>query len=339
MDFEYIQQIEQTIGYTFKNKDLLLQAFVRSSYAEENDEFESNQVLEFIGDKVLDVVIVGILASRYSVRGKSSEKDGHHWFVCSKNEGDLTEIKKSLVESKRLASVTERLGLHKFLLLGKGDAKNNIQDQAHVKEDLYEAIIGAVALDSDWNYVAITSVIDKTLDPRTILENGDLGFDYIGWVQKWWQVHRNGALPDYKSKDIYDGSKVAGFEITLEFDIKRRHFKVSGVGQSTKSAIYETARKAYDILSLEEGDRESPTAIIGKPDIEKAVNQLQELWQKKKIPTPVYDFKQDEKDRSWNCKCSLEKLNLVAKENGMTKAEAKKKAAYSLLLAFLNSAI
>lgn len=56
MDSKDLQVIEARIGYSFKNSDLLQQAFVRRSYARENGG-EDNEVLEFIGDKVLDFLL------------------------------------------------------------------------------------------------------------------------------------------------------------------------------------------------------------------------------------------------------------------------------------------
>ena len=70
-----INSIEQTIGYTFKNKCLISQAFTRSSYHYEHPEDQSNEVLEFIGDSVLSLLVVDYLLDRYSDKSGSVFKD------------------------------------------------------------------------------------------------------------------------------------------------------------------------------------------------------------------------------------------------------------------------
>ena len=65
-------KIEKTIGYEFKNKDLLQQAFVRKSYSEEHGG-QNNEVLEFIGDKALDFAVVRIMMERFEIITEDKE--------------------------------------------------------------------------------------------------------------------------------------------------------------------------------------------------------------------------------------------------------------------------
>ena len=62
---DHIEDIQKKIGYTFKNKELLYQAFTRSSYTAETGD-ESNETLEFIGDRVLDYVVVKLIVEYFS---------------------------------------------------------------------------------------------------------------------------------------------------------------------------------------------------------------------------------------------------------------------------------
>lgn len=78
--------VQGQIGYEFKNLDLLKQAFTRRSYTEENGG-ENNEVLEFIGDKALDFVVVKLLIQKYGCLTNGNS------FNCDYNEGDLTKIK------------------------------------------------------------------------------------------------------------------------------------------------------------------------------------------------------------------------------------------------------
>lgn len=166
MNNKDLQFIQDQIGYNFKNWDLLQQAFVRRSYAAENGG-EDNEVLEFIGDKALDFAVVKLLAQKYGhmvngdpvdgtklsmweqeiKRKKNMEMQGEPSFneyACDCREGELSELKRKLVEKKTLAQRIDDLGLADFLIMGKGDIRNNVSERDSVKEDLFEAILGAV---------------------------------------------------------------------------------------------------------------------------------------------------------------------------------------------------
>lgn len=140
--------IQNEIGYKFKNQDLLQQAFIRRSYAKENGG-EDNEVLEFIGDKALDFVIVKWLVEKfgYYIKDYNSQEE-FNAFTCCYQEGKLTALKAKLVQKKTLARQIDSLGFSDYLIMGKGDIQRNVNEEDSVKEDLFEAIIGAVALAS-----------------------------------------------------------------------------------------------------------------------------------------------------------------------------------------------
>ena len=161
MDEKEIKFIQDQIGYTFKNQELLVQAFTRRSYSMENGG-QDNEVLEFIGDKALDFVVVKQLSEEfghYSKKYQNWEKRGKTektgTFISDLDEGELTEIKKQLVQKNTLADAIDNLGIAYYLIMGKGDVEKNIQDSLSVKEDLFEAILGAIALDSNWDIEAL----------------------------------------------------------------------------------------------------------------------------------------------------------------------------------------
>jgi len=89
----------------------------------------------------------------------------------SKNEAELTETKKKLVQKKTLADRINVMGLADYLIMGNGDVQNNINQEMSVKEDLFEAIIGAVALDSDWNMEVLQDVIEIMLKKTSRLSD------------------------------------------------------------------------------------------------------------------------------------------------------------------------
>lgn len=170
MSFEKkeLSEAEKKIGYHFNNPELLVQAFTRTSYAKENEK-ESNEVLEFFGDKILSRYIVKRIAETFGCKDES--KDSEFTIQSHEQEGDFTILLNSLVSNKHLASRTDILGLRKYRLLGKGE--NLPQNEEKPKADLLEAIMGAVAIDSNWNDTVIEIVRNKLLDIDSYIENWD----------------------------------------------------------------------------------------------------------------------------------------------------------------------
>ena len=164
---QHLPNIKKTIGWSEfpKEKDkLLVQAFIRRSYSHEHPEWQHNQVLEFIGDSVLDSYFVRLLCSPESNHYGSF--DSSFQFVSTKDEGELTEIKKQYVNGAALAKHIDNLELAKFLILGGADEKNNVQNKQATKEDLFESIVGAAAIACNFD----NSIINKVC--ATMLELG-----------------------------------------------------------------------------------------------------------------------------------------------------------------------
>lgn len=157
---------------------MLFQAFTRSSYTTQYGG-ENNEVLEFIGDKVLDFYVVKTIAERFGFMKSQSEyydrdNDNEEFcIVAHKNESDFTEIKKEIVSNKTLAKRIDTLGFAKYMYLGKSDIENNVVSQEKVKADLFEAILGAIAIDSDWNAEILQNSTEYMLNIHRFLSNVD----------------------------------------------------------------------------------------------------------------------------------------------------------------------
>lgn len=153
---DHFDEVERKISYRFRNSALLYQAFTRSSYSAENGG-ENNEVLEFIGDRVLDFYVTKVIAERYGfVKSQTdyydeNEDDDEFCIKAHRNEQDFTDLKKEIVNNKTLAKRIDKLGFAKYLNLGKSDIDNKVWNQEKVKADLFEAILGAIAIDSEWN--------------------------------------------------------------------------------------------------------------------------------------------------------------------------------------------
>ncbi len=128
MDKETLQQIEQTIGYEFSDKKLLTRAFTHSSAVD--NRILSNERLEFLGDSVLAVVICQTLFERFP----------------DYLEGDLTKIKSMLVSRGTCAKVSRKLGLHRYLKVGKGMVSSRALSGS-LAAGVIETAIGAIYID------------------------------------------------------------------------------------------------------------------------------------------------------------------------------------------------
>src|ERR1035437_8527330 len=103
-------KFEEIIGITFKNKNLLKQAFTHRSFLNEHKDTElgHNERLEFLGDAVLELIITDYLYNKY----------------ISQTEGELTSYRSALVNAVTLSEAATKLGMNDYLLLSKGEAKD-----------------------------------------------------------------------------------------------------------------------------------------------------------------------------------------------------------------------
>lgn len=158
---EVIKEIETKLGYSFKSKALLSQAFSRSSYAEEDrmhgGKGLSNEQLEFYGDSVLNYVIVNEL----TLEETTIDADGN---IHTKTQEELTNFVSFWTDKTMLSNKMDKLGLNQYLLLGKGDIKQDVGSNKSAKEDLFESIVGAIWFDSNKDMKLITNIVYKLLD-------------------------------------------------------------------------------------------------------------------------------------------------------------------------------
>ena len=155
-EIKYIRDfICEKSGYRLK-KCLLIQAFVRRSYTVQCGG-ENNEILEFVGDRVLDYYVVKIIAERYGALNHDCE------FTIRTRENRLTVAKSELVNNKALAAIIDDWGLAEYLVVGKCDVDNNVDQQEKVKADLFEAILGAIAIESKWDAKVLEKAVEKML--------------------------------------------------------------------------------------------------------------------------------------------------------------------------------
>lgn len=150
-----IDQIENLLHYFFKDSDLLRLAFTHPSYYNEHrkDGIGHNERLEFLGDSVLS-----LLVSRYL-----------YSHLPMKSEGCLSHLRSQIVGADACVVYTKMLKVEPFLLLGKGESENIGRGRERILADLFEAIIGAIFLDSglegscDFFFNHFSSYIDNVM--------------------------------------------------------------------------------------------------------------------------------------------------------------------------------
>ena len=345
MNNETLKFIQGQIGYGFKNSDLLQQAFVRRSYAKENGG-EDNEVLEFIGDKALDLVIVKLLTEKYGSYAEDYDDYNPHEdcneFVSDFSEGKLTETKKKLVCREMLASRIRMFGFQYELIMGKSDVDQKVLEQDSVQEDLFEAIIGAVALDSEWNLNTLTTVVDLMLDPNYFLENGfNQQTNYVELLQQWCQK-KHSYIPVYVYRKIdFPYSRLRYEDVgkyICEFGLQPFGKGFEAVGETKSKARMAVAEKAYRYLE-DNGLLVSWIDEIGEPDRDRAINQLQELYQKGYIGEPRYEFSETYDDNGnpvWRCECHVDGQHDYWWGNYSSKKQGKKDVAYDMLCYILD---
>ncbi len=147
------------LGVSFNNLDLLVEALTHRSYLNEHREYAGNhnERLEFLGDAVLELAATDFLFKKFP----------------AKPEGELTAYRAALVNTVSLAESAQAIGINDFLLLSKGESKDTGRARDVILADAFEAIIGAIYLDSGYKsaetFIAknIFDKIDKVIANRS----------------------------------------------------------------------------------------------------------------------------------------------------------------------------
>ena len=143
----HFSTFSQKISVSFHNLNLLIEALTHRSYLNEHREYEGshNERLEFLGDAVLELAATDFLFKKFP----------------AKPEGELTAYRAALVNTVSLAESAQLLGISDYLLLSKGEAKDTGRARDVILADAFEAIIGAIYLDS--GYASAEAFIAKNV--------------------------------------------------------------------------------------------------------------------------------------------------------------------------------
>ena len=223
-----IQQLQKKIQYTFKNPELLHRALSHSSYVNERqNEHQSNERLEFLGDSVLGFITAEYYYSQFKAYP----------------EGDLTKLRAAMVCEKSLCVFAREIGLGEYLLLGKGELCTGGRERPSIQADAFEALIAAIYLDGGIDearrfvlrFVRKAAAAPgafhdyKTKLQEIIQKNPEESVEY---------VHVGESGPDHDKRFTV--------EVHLNSNIIGR-----GVGKSKKLAEQEAAHEALTLMGIE----------------------------------------------------------------------------------------
>ena len=222
-----IKDLENAIGYRFRNITLLQNALTHSSYANErwHDSLMSNERLEFLGDSILGMVVAEHLYRNFPDRP----------------EGELTRMRADMVCEQSLAAVANQLGLGTHLMLGHGEEQGGGRTRPSILADAVESVIAAAFLDGGME--AAAGIIQRfvlTNVPVTKLHNKD----YKTGLQELVQQKKNQILSyALVGESGPDHDKSFLVEVSLNGKVVGK-----GSGSSKKRAEQDAARSALEAL-------------------------------------------------------------------------------------------
>lgn len=221
-----ISQLEDKIGFQFKNKDLLLQALTHRSYLNENTKWhlDHNERLEFLGDAVLELIVTEYLYNNYP-----------------NPEGEMTNWRAALVNANILSQITNEFNLNNFVLLSRGEAKDTGRARQYILANTIEALIGAIYLDQGYepskNFVLrfvlkeLPTIIEKRLyrDSKSLFQEE--------------AQERVGITPTYEVLEEWGPDHARNFKIGVFLE---KEMAGAGQGPSKQEAQQEAARDALN---------------------------------------------------------------------------------------------
>lgn len=221
------KNFEDFIGYEFKDKALLTQAYVHRSYLNEHPDFPNghNERLEFLGDAVIELVVTEHLYRNYP-----------------NPEGELTNWRASLVNAKMLSEIAREIGMEDYLYLSRGEAKDaGSKARQFILANAIEALIGALYLDN--GMPPAKDFIDKFVIVKfqNILDN-KLYVDPKSRFQEMAQ-ETLGVTPSYKVLSEQGPDHAKEFKVGAFLGAE---LVATGEGTSKQDAQIEAARLALE---------------------------------------------------------------------------------------------
>ena len=219
-----IETLENTLGYKFKDKKLIIEALTHKSYKQPYD----NERLEFLGDAVLDLIVGEYLFKKFS----------------KSDEGKLSKIRASLVNETGFDMLARSLNLGEYIFLSNAEENNGGREKSSLLSNAFEAVIGAIYLESGLARVE-TIAVDLIEKNHKEISLDSLFRDFKTTLQELTQA-RFGVTPEYKVVASRGPDHMKEFEVAVIIEDKEY---ARGSGKSKKIAQQESAKIAVELLS------------------------------------------------------------------------------------------
>lgn len=225
-----LNTLQQALGIAFADVSLLQQALTHSSFINENPDFAptSNERLEFLGDAILSLIVAEKLYQDFP---------GY-------TEGEMTKLRSALVRRDTLVRLAKRIGLGKYLYLGKGEEGSGGRSKPANLAAALEAVIAAIFLDGGLSRAreSVLELLDTELEKAGKTE---LSIDYKSRLQEIIQAQQQQA-PSYHVIQAIGPDHNRTF--TVEVRLNKAVLGI-GSGKSKKMAQSEAARSALENLN------------------------------------------------------------------------------------------
>lgn len=210
-------KLEKEINYYFDEKKYLIEALTHSSYGKSDT---NNERLEYLGDAVLELSISEYLYKHFNF-----------------SEGKMTRLRASIVCSESLSRAAAKIHLGDFLLLGKGEIASGGRHRRSILENAFEALIGAVFLDSDYDQTKkiAYSLLDENIH---LALSGHLNNDYKTALQELIQQQKEHVI-EYVLDHTTGPEHEKNFYVSLFINGEKCG---DGVGKTKKEAEQRAAK-------------------------------------------------------------------------------------------------
>ena len=214
--------LEHKLNYYFNDRNLLKNALLHKSLGNERKEYknQNNERLELLGDAVLDLIVAEYLYKNYK----------------NASEGTIAKLKAMIVSEPILAKISRQIGVGKFLMLSRGEVMSGGRNRESILADSFEAILGAVYIDSNLDEARIFALshIKQYIDH--IEENEDI-LDFKSILQEYVQK-------EFRTVPTYELVAERGPDHMKEFEIQVivGNYKEKAVARNKKKAEQLSAK-------------------------------------------------------------------------------------------------
>jgi ribonuclease III len=233
-----LSALEESLGHSFRDRELLERALTHRSWAYESvgagEEGRArllhNEVLEFVGDSVLGLVVAHTLFATYP----------------EANEGDLSRMKHVLVNTRTLSAAALRLGIGGHMRVGRGEEKAGGRNKKGLLEDAFEAVVAAVFLDGGFDAAArfVRHALEAELEEVTPESVTAAAADHKTVLQERLQAELH-IMPHYEVVETEGPPHARTFHVEAVWDDTR----VRGLGRTIKAAEMDAACHALELLN------------------------------------------------------------------------------------------